>query len=90
MRICVVACVKRRTKNAAKEREREVSMPILQYKCEKCGKRFEELVKVYTDKVVCPDCGGETIRDYSGEMYSSTGTQKKKCTGHCATCGGCR
>ena len=33
-------------------------MPILQYKCKKCGKKFEELVKVYTDKVVCPDCGG--------------------------------
>ena len=56
---------------------------------EECGKRFEELVKVYTDKVPCPDCGGETIRDYSGEMYSSTGKQTKKCTGHCATCGGC-
>lgn len=38
-------------------------MPILQYKCKKCGKKFEELVKSYTDKMVCPDCGGETERD---------------------------
>ena len=34
-------------------------MPFLQYKCTQCQKRFEELVKVYTDKVVCPDCGKE-------------------------------
>ena len=53
-------------------------MPFLQYKCTKCGKRFEELVKVYTDKVVCPDCGGETERDYAGTMYSSTGKTTKK------------
>ena len=49
-------------------------MPLLQYKCKTCGKKFEELVRVYTDKVVCPDCGGETERDYSGTMYSATGT----------------
>ena len=87
MRIVTVICTRMcaRKKNKRKE-ERE--MPILQYKCTKCGKRFEELVKVYTDKVPCPDCGGETIRDYSGEMYSSTGKQTKKSTGHCATCGG--
>ena len=65
-------------------------MPLLQYKCTKCNKRFDELVQVYTDKVVCPDCGGETERDYSGEMFSSTGKQTKKCSGNCKTCGGVR
>ena len=64
-------------------------MPFLQYKCTACGKRFEELVKVYTDEVVCPDCGGKTERDYTGTMYSSTGQSSKKCTGNCKTCGGC-
>ena len=29
-------------------------MPILQYKCEKCGKKFEELVAKYDDEVHCP------------------------------------
>ena len=47
-------------------------MPILQYKCKKCGKKFEELVKSYTDKMVCPDCGGETERDYEGPVYYAT------------------
>ncbi len=64
-------------------------MPVLQYKCKKCGKRFEELVKVYTDPVRCPDCGGETERDYAGPMYSSTGKKSASCTGNCSTCGGC-
>ena len=64
-------------------------MPILQYKCKSCGKKFEELVKSHTDKVVCPDCGGETERDYSGAVYSSTGKKPSSCTGHCSTCSGC-
>ena len=68
----------------------EIKMPLLQYKCKNCEKRFEELVRVYTDKVVCPDCGGETERDYSGAMYTATGTASKKCSGNCKTCGGCR
>ncbi|MBQ8309083.1 MAG: hypothetical protein IJX96_04540 [Clostridia bacterium] len=34
-------------------------MPFLQYKCQKCGKKFDELVKSYLDEVKCPDCGGE-------------------------------
>ena len=68
----------------------ERTMPFLQYKCLKCGKHFDELVKSYTDKVLCPDCKGETERDYSGTMYSSTGSASKKCSGNCKTCSGCR
>lgn len=65
-------------------------MPFLQYKCKICGKKFDELVKVYTDNVLCPVCGGETERDYAGEMFSATGKTSKKCSGNCKTCGGCR
>lgn len=88
MRVYIVTYNKKSAARRAKKQE-ENSMPILQYKCKKCNRRFEELVKTYTDIVVCPDCGGETTRDYSGEMYSSTGKHGKKCTGHCSTCGGC-
>ena len=52
-------------------------MPLLQYKCKTCGKRFDELVKSYLDEVKCPDCGGETARDYSGDMFSATGKQSQ-------------
>ncbi len=65
-------------------------MPLLQYKCKVCGNKFEELVRSYVDPVVCPKCGGETTRDYSGEMFSATGKPTKKCSGNCKTCSGCR
>lgn len=65
-------------------------MPLLQYKCKACGKRFDELVRSYLDEVKCPICGGETTRDYSGEMLSATGKPAKKCSGNCKTCSGCK
>ena len=65
-------------------------MPILQYKCRKCGREFEELVKKYDNEVHCPDCGEIAQRSYSGEVYSATGKPVKKCSGNCKTCGGCK
>lgn len=64
-------------------------MPILQYVCTVCGKKFDELVKSHTDGVRCPDCGGACNRLYCGEMYSATGKPSKKCSGNCKSCGGC-
>lgn len=64
-------------------------MPVLQYKCQKCNKNFEELVKNYKDNVFCPDCGEKAERSYSGEMFSATGKTQKKCSGNCKSCGGC-
>ncbi len=65
-------------------------MPVLQYVCPQCGKRFEELVKKYDEAVVCPACGAEASREWAGEMFSATGRPVKKCTGNCKTCGGCK
>lgn len=65
-------------------------MPLLQYTCEKCKKEFEELVKKFDEEVTCPTCGDIAKRTYSGEMFSSTGKQIKKCNGNCKTCGGCK
>lgn len=64
-------------------------MPILQYRCPVCGKEFEELVKKFDDKVLCPDCRVAAERSYNGQIYSATGKQSKKCSGNCKTCGGC-
>jgi hypothetical protein len=50
----------------------------------------DELVKSYLDEVKCPDCGGDTARDYTGDMYSATGKPTKKCSGNCKTCSGCK
>ena len=37
-------------------------MPIFEYLCEDCGKKFEKLVlKPATDVVVCPSCGKDRL-----------------------------
>ena len=64
-------------------------MPLLQYKCPKCAKSFEELVKKFDDKVLCPYCGEVADRSYSGEMFTQTGKTTKKCSGDCKNCSGC-
>ena len=65
-------------------------MPVLEYKCPQCGKRFQELVKSHEEKVLCPNCKREAERVWSGEMYSSTGKPPRRCTGHCDSCDGCK
>ncbi|MGN1372457.1 MAG: FmdB family zinc ribbon protein [Candidatus Coproplasma sp.] len=64
-------------------------MPILQYVCPNCGKKFEELVKRFSDEVTCPDCKAKAERCYSGKVFSATGKKTVKCSGNCKTCGGC-
>ncbi|HIX09698.1 MAG TPA: zinc ribbon domain-containing protein [Firmicutes bacterium] len=65
-------------------------MPVFQYVCPQCGKKFDELVSRYDAAVQCPVCGAQASREWSGEMFSSTGKPAKKCSGHCATCSGCK
>jgi len=36
-------------------------MPIYEYRCRKCGKDFELLVRSARDAVSCPDCGGKQV-----------------------------
>jgi putative FmdB family regulatory protein len=37
-------------------------MPLFNYKCEKCGKQFEELVRSCSEKVACPECKSEDVK----------------------------
>lgn len=65
-------------------------MPVLDFKCRKCGYKFDELVKnpQNLSKVVCPKCGeGSPERVYEGKCYQSSA--KGGCSGHCAGCSGC-
>lgn len=50
-------------------------MPIYEYRCDKCGKEFEEWQK-FSDPVVeeCPDCGGSTRRLISHSSFVLKGT----------------
>ena len=37
-------------------------MRLFEYKCPKCGKIFEEMVKNYNDEVKCPVCGKSLLQ----------------------------
>ena len=49
-------------------------MPVLDFKCLKCGFKFDELVKNTQNisQVVCPKCGADNpSRVYEGKCYQS-------------------
>lgn len=55
-------------------------MPLFEYRCNKCGRRFEELVMNSSQKVTCPDCDSEKVeREFS--LFANS-------TGGCAPSGG--
>ena len=64
-------------------------MPMLNYQCGDCGKKFEELVNAYNqDTLACPECNGHTLaRIYEGKCLF--GAQGGKGTGGCSHEGGC-
>lgn len=43
-------------------------MPLIEFECSACSRRFEELVRG-SETPVCPDCGGRKLR----RLFSSFG-----------------
>jgi len=72
-------------------------MPIYEYACKTCGKRFECLVSAGKDKdVVCVECGSAEVRKLISGFGIGGGSSRIKassssCTS-CSTksCGTCR
>jgi len=64
-------------------------MPIYEYRCRKCGKKFEKLV-LNSRKVACPDCKSEELdRLMSVFAHTSGGKLATSSTGKsCAGCSG--
>lgn len=72
-------------------------MPIYEFRCEICGTKFEELVKVGTESIPCPVCGNKkTNRLISCCAFSvggktvttSSSTSCTSCSGgSCVSCG---
>ncbi|HVP36314.1 MAG TPA: zinc ribbon domain-containing protein [Terriglobales bacterium] len=69
-------------------------MPIFEYICRKCKRRFEVLVSNKREEIACPSCGGEGERIFSvfgfsskGKFVSSTGPSCSNCsTKNCNSC----
>lgn len=73
-------------------------MPIYEYKCDGCGKKFEKLMRSYdAAPPACPSCEGEkvtmqlsTFAAHSGGSSSSAGADAPPCaSGMCPTPGMC-
>jgi putative FmdB family regulatory protein len=72
-------------------------MPIFEYKCKKCGKEFEELVRNSEEKINCPKCESPKVEKKmsvfahktSGKFVSSAPSSGcSHChSGSCSTCG---
>jgi putative FmdB family regulatory protein len=63
-------------------------MPIYEYKCRKCGHKFELLQRMgaTNEGVRCPECGAlEPMKQFS--VFMSSGTSSSECeSGVCPTC----
>ncbi|MBM7582504.1 putative FmdB family regulatory protein [Caldicoprobacter guelmensis] len=70
-------------------------MALLDFKCNECGEKFEELVfGGNVDKVRCPRCGSNDLkRIYEGKCYfgiSGSSSGSGGCSGSsCRSCSGC-
>jgi putative FmdB family regulatory protein len=68
-------------------------MPIYEYTCEACNKKFDQLVRTMSGeaKVKCPECGSsKTARALSVFAVGAEGPKSKSLPqgGGCGRCGG--
>ncbi|MDD3642267.1 MAG: zinc ribbon domain-containing protein [Candidatus Krumholzibacteria bacterium] len=48
-------------------------MPLFEFRCRRCGRRFEELVLSPAQSVACPDCGSDEVEKEFSTFSSSGG-----------------
>lgn len=71
-------------------------MPLYEYECQKCGRRFESLVSAGREKdVVCVECGASDVRKMiscfgigggSSRIKASSSSCTSCSTKSCGTC----
>jgi len=66
-------------------------MPIYEYQCQKCGEKFEKLIRTMNPStpVTCDKCGShQTTRALSLFAVGAETTGKSTPAGGCGRCGG--
>jgi putative FmdB family regulatory protein len=62
-------------------------MPIYEYRCEKCGDEFEELVMGSDPEVRCPRCESDRVcRRMSAASFKTGSKFSSSAGGSCAGC----
>ncbi len=68
-------------------------MALIDFKCIKCGEKFEEIVKLSDRKnIKCPKCGSEEIKQVFEGICARAGSAKGGggcSSGSCGCCSGC-
>ncbi|NLW32819.1 MAG: zinc ribbon domain-containing protein [Fibrobacter sp.] len=68
-------------------------MPIFEYICQKCGKKFEELVASnHSEEIFCPDCGShKTEKQFSviGAISTNNNSVQNSCNTNCPGASSC-
>jgi len=63
-------------------------MPLYEFQCRTCGRRFESLIRLGQEgSARCPSCGGPDIRKLVSGFGIGGGSSRIKASGSgCATC----
>ena len=63
-------------------------MPIYEFVCGKCGRRFESIVRLGGEReVCCPDCGAVEVQKLISTFGIGGGASRLKTASHsCSTC----
>jgi len=65
-------------------------MPLFEYKCLKCEKKFEFLSLFgIEEEIICPECGGRNIEKQLPLLSRSANSRTGKGGSCCGTAGGC-
>lgn len=63
-------------------------MPIFEYNCNKCGIKFEKLVRKNDPPVECPECHSDSVTKAFSLFSASNSSGSIAGTGSCHTCSG--
>jgi len=64
-------------------------MPIYEFECLKCSRRFEYLVRQIRGEVACPGCGGNDLRKLISSFAFKSRDSHGNITDSSSGCSGC-
>jgi putative FmdB family regulatory protein len=55
-------------------------MPVFEFQCQRCGRRFEKFVFSFRlESVTCPSCGSDSVQKVISPFASGKGSSASSC-----------